>query len=366
MLKILQARMEQYMTRELPDVQAGFRRGRGTRNQISNIRWIMEKAREFQKDIYFCFIDYSKTFDCVDHNKLWIVLNNMGVPNHLIRLLKNLYVDQEAAVKTEFGLTEWFKIGKGVRQGCILSPYLFNLYAEYIMRKAGLEETEIGIKIGGRNLNKLRYADDTTLMAENEKDLKILLKKVKEESAKAGLLLNVKKTKIMSTMVNLDKILKCRDITLSTKMRIVKAMIFPVVTYGCESWIIKKAERKKIDAFELWCWRRVLRVPWTARRTNHSILSEVKPDCSLEATKMKLKLKYFGHIMRREDSLEKTLMLGKIEGNRRRGRQKIRWVDKIPEAMNLSLEKRKQMVTDRQAWRINVHQVTKSRPRLND
>ncbi|CAM4769584.1 unnamed protein product [Rotaria magnacalcarata] len=199
MLKILQARLEQYMARELPDVQAGFRRGRGTRDHIANIRWIMEKAREFQKDIYICFIDYTKAFDCADHNTLWTVLNDMGVPKHLICLLKNLYTDQEATVRTEYGLTEWFKNEKGVRQGCILSPCLFNLYVEYIMRNAEIDETEAAIKISGRNINNLRYADDTTLMAENEDDLKTLLMKVKEESAKAGLLLNIKKTKIMST-----------------------------------------------------------------------------------------------------------------------------------------------------------------------
>uniref|UniRef100_A0A670J2L0 Reverse transcriptase domain-containing protein n=1 Tax=Podarcis muralis TaxID=64176 RepID=A0A670J2L0_PODMU len=172
MLKILQGRLKQHVDRELPEVQAGFRRGRGTRDQIANMRWIMEKAREFQKDIYFCFIDYAKAFDCVDHSKLWQVLKEMGVPDHLICLLRNLYVGQEAIVRTGYGTTDWFKIGKGVWQGCILSPCLFNLYAEFIMRKAGLDESLAGIKIAGRNINNLRYADDTTLMAESEEELK--------------------------------------------------------------------------------------------------------------------------------------------------------------------------------------------------
>ena len=277
---------------ELSDVQAGFRKGRGIRDQIANIRWIMEKTREFQKNIYFCFIDYTKAFGCVDHNKLWTSLHNMGVPSHFICLLKNLYANQEATVRTEHGLTEWFKIEKGVRQGCILSPYLFNLYPEHIMRNVGLEETDVGIKIAGRKISNLRYADDTTVMAENEEDLKNLLIKVKEKSAKAGLLLNIKKTKIMSTgningicidgeeieavtefiflgskinmdgdctheikrrfllgrktMANLDNILKSRDITLPTKVRIVKAMVFPVVAYGSESWTIKKLTDEKL------------------------------------------------------------------------------------------------------------------------
>uniref|UniRef100_A0A4W2FDV3 RNA-directed DNA polymerase n=1 Tax=Bos indicus x Bos taurus TaxID=30522 RepID=A0A4W2FDV3_BOBOX len=400
MLKILQARLQQYVNRELPDVQAGFRKGRGTRDQIANIRWIIEKAREFQKNIYFCFIDYtkafdcvdhkklwkileemgipdhltcllrnlyagqeatvrivhgttdwfqigkgvcqgcilspclfnfyaeymmrnagleeaqagikiagrninnlryadnttlmadfidySKAFDCVDHNKLWKILKEMGIPDHLICLLRNLYAGQEATVRTGHGTTDWFQIGKGVCQGCILSPCLFNLYAEYIMRNTGLEETQTGIKIAGRNINNLRYADDTTLMAESEEELKSLLMKVKVESEKVGLNLHIQKTKIMASgpitsweidgetvetvsdfisggskitadgdcsheikrrlllgrkvMTNLDSIFKSRDTTLPTKVCLVKALVFPVVMYGCKSWTVKKAE----------------------------------------------------------------------------------------------------------------------------
>ena len=171
------------MNPELLDVQYGFRKGRGTRDQIANIHWIIEKAREFQKNIYFCFIDYTKAFDCVDHNKLWNILKEMGIPDHLTCLLRNLYAGQEATVRTRHGTTDWFQIGKGVCQGCILSPYLFNLYAEYIMRNAGLDEAQAGIKIAGRNSNNLRHVDDTTLMADSE-ELKSLLMKVKEESEK--------------------------------------------------------------------------------------------------------------------------------------------------------------------------------------
>ena len=287
------------MNRELPDVQAGFRKGRGTRDQIANIHWIMEKAREFQKNIYFCFIDYDKAFDCVDHNKRWKILKEMGLPEHLICFLRNLYAGQEATIRTGHGTTDWFQIGKGVRQGCILSPCLFNFYAEYIMRNAGLKEIQAGIKIARRNINNLRYADETTLMAESEEELKSLLMKVKVESEKVGLKLNIQKTKIMASvpvtsweidgqtvetvsefiflgsittadgdcsheikrclllgrkvMTKLDSRLKSRDITLSTKVRLVKAMVFPVVMYGCESWTIKKTECRRIDAFELWC-----------------------------------------------------------------------------------------------------------------
>uniref|UniRef100_A0A8B9YGG7 Reverse transcriptase domain-containing protein n=1 Tax=Bos mutus grunniens TaxID=30521 RepID=A0A8B9YGG7_BOSMU len=327
MLKILQARIQQYVNCELPDVQAGFRKGRGTRDQISNIHWIIEKAREFQKNIYFCFIDYAKAFDCVDHNKLWKILKETGIPDHLTCLLRNLYAGQEATVRIGHGTTDWFQIGKGVGQGCILSPYLFNLYSEYIMRNARLEEAQAGIKIAGRNVNNLRYADDTTFMAESEEELKSLLMKVKVESEKVGLKLNIQKTKIMASgpitswkidgktvetvsdfifggskitadgdcsheikrrlllrrkvMTNLDSILKSRDITLPTRVHLVKAMVFPVVMYGCESWTVKKAECGRIDAFELWCWRRLLRVPWTARRSNQSILKETRLGCVL-------------------------------------------------------------------------------------
>uniref|UniRef100_A0A4W2CHR6 Reverse transcriptase domain-containing protein n=1 Tax=Bos indicus x Bos taurus TaxID=30522 RepID=A0A4W2CHR6_BOBOX len=278
MLKILQAMLQQYVNLELPDVQAGFRKGRGTRDQIANICWIIKKAKEFQKNIYFCFIDYAKAFDCVDHNKLWKILKEMGIPDHLACLLRNLYAGQEATVRTGHGTTDWFQIGKGVRQGCILPPYLFNFYAEYIMRNAGLEEAQAGIKIARRNINNLRYADDTTLMAESEEELKSLLMKVKEESEKVGLKLNIQKTKIIHSgpitswqidgetvadfiflgskitaygdysheikrrlllgrkaMTNLDSILKSRDTTLPTKVCLVKAMVFPVVMYGCES-----------------------------------------------------------------------------------------------------------------------------------
>ena len=248
-----------------------------------------------------------------------------GIPDHLTCLLRNLYAGQEATVRTGHGTTDWFQIGKGIRQGRILSPCLFNLYAEYIMRNAGLEKAQTGIKIARRNINNLRYADDTTLMADSVEELKSLLMKVKEESEKVGLKLNIQKMKIMTSgpiiswqidgetvaefiflgskitangdcsheikrclflgrkvMTNLDSILKSRDITLSTKIHLVKAMIFPVVMYGCESWTLKKAEHQIIDAFELWCWRRLLRVPWTARRSNQSMLKEISTGCSLE------------------------------------------------------------------------------------
>ena len=173
--------------------------GRGIRDQIANIHWIIEKAREFQKNIYFCLIDYAKAFDCVDHNKLWKILKEMGIPEHLTCLLRNLYTGQEATVRTGHGTMDWFQIGKGVHQGCILWRCLLNLNAEYIMRNTRLNEAQAGIKTAGININNLRYADATTPMAESEQELKSLSKKVKEESEKADLKLNIQKTKIMAS-----------------------------------------------------------------------------------------------------------------------------------------------------------------------
>ena len=301
----------------------------------------LKKLESSRKKIYFCFIDYAKAFDCVDHNKLENSQRD-GTTRPPDCLLRNLYAGQEVTVRTGHRITDWFQIGKGVRQGCILSPCLFNLYEEYIMTNPRLDEAQAGIKIAVRNINNLRYADDTNPMAESKQELKSLLIKVKEEGEKVDLKLNIQKTKIMASgpitswqidgeemetltdfilggskstadgecsheikrhlllgrkvMTNLDSIFKSRDITLPTKVHLVKAMVFPVI-YRCESWTVKKAERQRIDAFELWCWRRLLRVPWSARRSNQSILKEISPEYSLEGLMLKLKLQYFGHLM---------------------------------------------------------------------
>ena len=201
MLKILHARLQHYVNQEFPKVQAGFRKGRGTRDQIVNFCWIMEKAKEFQKtnkqthkqNIYLYYIDYAKAFDSVSYNKLWKTLKEVGILDHLSCLLRNLCIGQEATVRTLYGTTDWFSIEKGVQQGCLLSPSLFNLYTGHIVRNAMLDELQAGIKIGRRNINNLKSVDDTILMRESEEELKNLLMRVKEESEKASLKLNIEK-----------------------------------------------------------------------------------------------------------------------------------------------------------------------------
>jgi hypothetical protein len=410
LLKVIHNRMEQYVEREIPDVQAGFRKERGTRDQIANLRWIMERQREYNQELYLCFIDYQKAFDCVQYDKLWAILRQTGIPEHLIYLLKSLYLDQEAAVRTEDGCTDYFKVEKGVRQGCILSPVLFNLYAEGIMRECYLESVDEGIRIGGRNINNLRYADDTTLMDGSKSGLKKLLDRVKAASESKGLLLNVGKTKVMSSttldrfdvgnheievvdsftylgsvitsggsceaeikrrlalgraaMAGLSNIWKAKNVTVQTKVRLVKALVFPVVTYGCESWTVRKREKARIDAFELWCWRRLLRVPWTEKRTNRSILDEVKPEMPLQAIVLKQKLSYFGHVMRK-DSLEKSVMLGMGGGSRRRGRPRTRWLHELLETTGRSVEQLVRSTQNRHEWRSFTWQVARGRYRLD-
>ncbi|XP_049709425.1 uncharacterized protein LOC126058367 isoform X1 [Elephas maximus indicus] len=335
----------------------------------------------------------------------------MGIPEHLIVLMRNLSIGQEAVVRTEQGDTDWFKVRKGVRQGCILSPYLFNLHAEQIIREAGLYEEEWGIRFGGRLINNLRYADNTTLLAESEEDLKHLLMKIKDHSLQYGLHLNIKKTKILTTgpmrniMINGEKIevvkdfillgstinshgsssqeikrhialgksaakdlfkeLKSKDVTLKTKVRLTQAMVFSITSCACESWTMNKEDQRRIDTFELWCWRGILNIPWTAKRMNKSVLEEVQPECSLEARMARLCLTYFGRVVRRGQSLEKDIMLGRVQGQRKRGRPSTRWIDTVAATMRSSIIMIVRMVQDRAVFPSVVRRVAMSQNRFD-
>ena len=410
LLRVLQKRLEVFLIPELPIEQAGFRRGRGTRDHIANLRWMMERAREHQRDLYMCFIDYKKAFDCVDHERMWIILKDMGVPIHLVVLLRNLYANQKATVRTEFGETEQFDIGKGVRQGCILSPLLFNIYAENIMRDV-LDKWEGGVGIGGRLITNLRYADDTTLIAGTKEDLTEIMERVRKTSEKAGLYLIVLKTKVMTTgdigevavdgktvevvkkfvflgalitkdglcdkeirrriamgkaaMGGLTTVWKDRGITLQTKVKLVKALVFPIVLYGAETWTMRKTERKKIDAFELWCWRRVMRVSWMERKTNVWVLENVKPKWTLESRVIKAALSYFGHVVRKERGMENDVMLGGMRGKRRRGRPRTKWLDTIKDVKGPSINIMRRDARERVEWRGATVAVARGRTRLD-
>ena len=331
----------------------------------------------------------------------------MGLPKHVVELLRTLYDDQESTVRTTCGDSTWFKIKQGVRQGCILSPHLFNAYAEYIMRMA-LESCSIGISVGGRTINNLRYADDTTLLADSACELEELIERVRTESEKFGLFLNVSKTKVMvinqqeenttihagnqaieiieqfnflgsmisnqggcsteirrriamakTSMCTMHKLWKDRSISKSTKIRLVSTLIFPIATYACETWVINAADQRRIEAFEMWCWRKLLCIPWTAKRTNESVRHEIGKKDSLFNSVMKQKLQYFGHVARREGiNLEKVIMFGKVEGKRSRGRQRLRWTDGIISLTKMSIYSCYTKAQDRHEWRNFIRKVT--------
>ena len=412
MLKILQKRLEGFLNKELPEEQAGFKRGRGTRDHIANLRRIMERQREFGGMVYMCFIDYRKAFDSVDHDKLWNNLISFGAPPHLVALLHALYKDQLATVMTEHGETEPFKIGKGVRQGCILSPLLFNLYAEMVVRTVE-EDCDCGIRIGGRTIWNLRYADDTTLIADTKINLTKLLVSVREHSANAGLHLNLTKTKVMTTgptddfsvsvdgheievvdsfrflgstitsdsrcekdirrrislgksaVRKLEKVWKDRGVSKQTKIKLMRVLVFPVFLYSSETWVVRKADRRRIDAFELWCWRRLLRISWRDRKTNQWIINTLDPGEPLEKLIVTSALRYFGHICRRHNSLERDIMIGMVPGTRCRGRPRARWMDGILQVLDMQLPEAIRLAECRDAWKVNIKRVTRGRTRLD-
>ena len=406
LLRILLTRMQPQAEEEINETQMGFRTGVGTRDQIFNLRIIAEKARENNIKLHLAFIDYSKAFDSVQHSKLWKILEEMNTDNSNISVIKALYLDQQACVRVEQELTEWFNVEKGVRQGCLLSPMCFNLYTEYIMRSSA-DMSEEGIKVNGRILNNLRYADDIVLMAKSEEGLQAILSAVNTVSKSHGLFMNVKKTKTMlisknhevqniscdgkevqqvsqfkylgaiiteeadcKTEVNsrlgqgrgvikkLTKIWKSRSISVKSKLRIMKALVWPVATYGSESWTIRKREAKKIEAFEMYAYRRVLRISWRERRTNQSILQELDTTLSLLKDIRIRKLRYFGHVTRR-NNLSTEILQGKFEGTRSQGRQRTRWTDNIKDWIGSGINECSRMAHDRLEWRSKVRAATR-------
>ena len=418
LLKIIQNRLAKKIDEEINIVQAGFRPNRGTRDHIFNLRNIIEKCREYNKDLYACFIDYSKAFDCVEHQMMWKIMIEMGFPRHLVRLIESLYESQEAAVRIEGETSEWFEVGKGVRQGCILSPYLFNIYAENIMRNVRNDaqryndqqdpehDTFDSLNIGGREYPELRYADDTVLLSTTPIGLEKMIRSVKTHSESQNLFLNAKKTKIMRTdktsvatniIIGNDLIEEVPDFDYlgslianngdgfkeikrrlgmatrklknmtklwkgsveSTKLQFLKSLIFPIAKYGAETWSLSKQAEQRINAFEMRCYRRILRVPWTEKRTNQSIRDQlgIKDETWLLNTIAKHKMRYFGHVKRHE-CLEKEIYEGIIEGKRGRGRPRRRWSQDITERLNTSITEAGRQAQDRIAFRRAVADAT--------
>ena len=390
------------MDEEVDEVQAGFRPGTGTRNQILNLKMIIEKSGEYGKNVCLCFIDYRKAFDMVSHNVLWSVMANMGYPAHIIHLIKQLYGQQKAAVKTSHGLTDWFTIEQGVRQGCILSPHLFNIYSEQIMRNA-LDGFVGSVKVSGRTISNLRYADDVVLIASSMDELQDLVNRVIDSSLQFGLALHSSKTKVMkivknnqtakdadhitvsnneiienvkefvylgtlitnnyydtkeirrrlciarSAMVLLTNIWKDKSITITAKKRLLHTLVFSIASYGSECWVLKNIDKKKIEAFELWCYRRLLRISWTEKKTNEWILNKMDVSERLLTTINRRKVAFVGHMLRGKD-ITNDLLLGMVYGMR--GRPKVRYSDNIKEISGgKSMLQLYRMEQDRRKWR---------------
>ena len=399
LLIILLNRLRQKFEDELPDEQAGFRRGRGTADMLCCIQNVIEKTLQMSARTFIVFIDYSKAFDSVSHIQMFDILNDMGFPRHIVALIQALYEKQSAVVRWNGAHTKPFFIEKGVRQGCILSPLLFCAYTEQVMREA--EITESGVVIGGRSISNLRYADDTALCGKSPQEINNIVHKVNDAGRKRLLKLNARKTKLMvvgdentnvsidvdgetidkvnsfkylgaiktstgscsedvkarigrakKATMELDTIWKDRGIRKELKMKLVKALIWPVITYGAEGWTLKKDDERRLEAAEMWCYRRMLRISWTEKRTNKSILNELQTRRELLAQIIKRKMAFFGHACRNNKcNLVKTCILGMMSGKRRRGRPRMQYIDNIKKWTRASLEENVRLSEDRSAWR---------------
>lgn len=406
-LERIQTKLESEIAKE----QAGFRPRRGTRDQIVNLRIILEKARERNQSLYFCFIDFTKAFDMIQHDKLWITMLEMGFPPQLVQLLQKLYRKQHAAVKTDSLTSTWFCVRKGVRQGCNLSPCLFNILGEQVIRKA-LQGFSGGFRIGGKTVNNLRYADDIVLLATSPEELQELVCRVEGAANEYNMKINATKTKVMTNtdkvleirvvdgkleqvdsfvylgsrvkkdadcngevksrlamgtmvMIKLTKLWKNKAISTKTKLRLMRALVWPVATYGCEAWTLKKEEERYIQAFENKCVRKLLRISWTEMVSTEQVYKRARIKSELLGHIKSRKLRYFGHVMRQpEDSIESSVMTGLVEGVRGRGRPRICWFDNIITWTGLSGAGLLRAAKDRQCWAAIVHSC--SQPSRSD
>ena len=376
LLRIIMMRIRNKILPEIAQEQCGFIEGKGTVNALYIIRTIIERALEVQKDLHLCFIDYTKAFDKVKHNNIIVILEALNIDGKDLRIIKNMYWEQTAAIRIKNEISEFIQIKRGVRQGCVLSPDLFSLYSENIMRHV---EEMPGISIGGHNVNNLRYADDTVLIAEDEEHLQTLLDVIVKESEKLGLSLNSRKTetmvvsrktlnptcnikingttlrqtqqfKYLGTIISSDgkchtevksrisqakmtfhkmkHILTNINLSLETRKRVLKSYIEPILVYGCEAWTISRQVERTIEATEMWFIRCILRIPWTARETNEDVLTEANHNRQLITNIRRRQAKFIGHIMRKGE-LERTVTTGKLNGKRARGRQREKIMDNL-------------------------------------
>ena len=401
LLNIIMSRIIKQLDVEVSDTQAGFRKNRGTRDHLFNLANIIQKHNDFNEDLRICFIDYSKAFDCVSHDKLWEILREMNFEPKIVNLIKSLYHEQQASVRLEKSDTESFTVGKGVRQGCILSPNLFSIYTESIMRNVEEDPRSSQYEeviLQGRIIRDLRYADDTALLSRTVEGLGHLVDAVKEHSEAKDLMLNVKKTKVMDTdkcrtktdlqidgetlenvthfeylgarvendgrskneisrriaiasqkLGNLKKIWEshCNNL----KLDLLRACIFPVVLYGCEAWAPLATDLDRLRSFEMKCYRKILKIVWTDKITNQEVRNRLQIQNSyLIAQYVKLKLSYFGHV-KRHDTIEKTVLEGKLEGKRSRGKPRRGWADDISHWLGMSIASAGMLAQDRDQYR---------------
>ena len=402
-LRIVLNRIRNRIVSEIGEEQYGFMKGKGTSNAIFVLRMIGERAIEMQKDIFLCFIDYEKAFDTVKHKDLLSLLSSMQIGGKDIRIIRNLYYDQIAAVRVGDELADWVKIRRGVRQGCVMSPVFFSIYGEIIMRRIGELE---GISVGGKNFNNVRYADDTVLIADSMEKLQRLVERVDAAGEEMGLRINRKKTECMvmskrnapacnisignENIKQVDKFkylgsmltedgrseneIRQRigiamnafgkmknmvtDISIETRIRVIKTYIWAILLYGYETWTINKDMERKLEAFEVWCWRRMMRVSWTERRTNDSIFEEIGKERELLRTIRRRQMRFLGHVMRREQ-LENLSLTGRISGERGRGRPRMKYLDGLKRTIGGGLRTGRmlQMTRDRDVWKSMVANV---------